>query len=336
VAASSDSSQTLTVVGLFDDEIDAEHALNSLRRAARPSANISVLARDRSAEGESRNHPADVTKAVMDSALSSVSNWLTGLAALMVSDHGTFLAAGPIGVVLAKMKTESKAPSAPDAKEYSDAQIVGNVGLALERFGFNPDEAHYFEQRLNAGSVLIAVTAADKDQVASTLRTFADFSAVFIGQAQTSSEVVADAERWIAHPLGAEAAEVIVADVVVTLRHACSDSRTSPPVSSRCGLPVIDRRGESIGTVDDFLIDSDDDSLVRYLVVGHGGILGLARHRFAVPGELTRFEDDQIRLGVDRNTVHDAPSYDAGLPFSRKDELGVHQHFGTKPYWLEI
>ena len=42
----------------------------------------------------------------MDSALSSVSNWLTILAALMVADDGTFLAAGPIAVVLAKMTVD--------------------------------------------------------------------------------------------------------------------------------------------------------------------------------------------------------------------------------------
>jgi hypothetical protein len=75
-----------------------------------------VLARDRASDQDSKSNPVDVTRAVMDTALSSVSNWLTGLAALMVSDHGTFLAAGPIGVVLARMRTE---PSGGDAKGAS-------------------------------------------------------------------------------------------------------------------------------------------------------------------------------------------------------------------------
>lgn len=328
------ASITLTVVGLFDDEIDAEHALDSLRKAERPSASISVLARDRSGN-ESKNRTIDVTKAVMDSAMSSVSGWLTGLATLMVPDHGTVLAAGPIGGVLAKMKPEPKSASglAPDSE--IESQAAGSIGLAFEQFGFTADEAHYLEQRLAAGSVVIAVTAADQNQVASTLRTFGDFEAVFIGQAETSVELVAEAERWIAHPLSASEPEVIVADLVVTLRRVCSGPRDDATFAAQCGLPVIDESGESPGEIDDILIDASDDGLVRYVIVGHGGILGIARHRYAIPGELCRFESEQVALLVGRDKLDDAPAYDPGTPFSRKDELAAHQYFETKPYWIE-
>jgi hypothetical protein len=183
--------------------------------------------------------------------------------------------------------------------------------------------------------VLIAVTATDEAQVASSRRTFADYNAVFIGQAQTEGHVVEEAERWIAHPLAERAAEVIIADVVVALRHVCSGSRGRGRHSDLCELPVVDRDGAHLGDADDLLIDSVDDSAIRYVVVGHGGILGIARKRYAVPGELLELESDRIRLKLDRTLLLEVPEYDAGTPFSRKDELNVHQFFGTRPYWLE-
>ena len=335
MAESMDGAVTLTVVGLFDDEIDAEQALNALRKASRPSASISVLARDRSVIGESKSHPIDVTRAVMDTAMSSVSNWLTGLAALLVSDHGTFLAAGPIGVVLAKMRSDQPAEEPERAQDSDDTRRVGNVGLAFEKFGFTADESHYLEQRLSAGSVLIAVTAADEEQVVSSRRTFADFSAVFIGQARTSGEVVAEAERWIAHPQAEHASEVIVADVVVALRHACAESNATIAAYQRCGITVVDSSGESLGEADDLLVDSIDESIVRYVVVGHGGLLGIGRNRNAVPCDMIEFDEENIRARVERDRLGGAPDYDPAMPFSRKDELAVHQYFGTEPYWLK-
>lgn len=328
-----DVSSTVTVVGLFDDQIDAEQALTALRKSDRPSSTISVLARDRT--GDEKASSLDVTRAVMDSAMASVSGWLTGLATLMVPDHGTLLAAGPIGTVLAKMKADAVASSESETPSTGTSAPPTGVDLALSAFGFTLEEAHYLEQRLAAGSVLIAVTANDKEQVAATLRTFGDFDAVFVGQAETSNEIVTEAERWIAHPLAPGEAEVIVADVVVTLRHVCTRDQEFESIIVLCGLPLVDERGDSPGDIDDILIDATDDTLVRYVIAGHGGIFGIARHRHAVPGELCRLEEQRVVLLCDASRLDDAPAYDQATPFSRKDELEIHQHFETRPYWLE-
>jgi hypothetical protein len=124
-----------------------------------------------------------------------------------------------------------------------------------------------------------------------------------------------------------------VADVVVTLRHGCTGTRQQL-MPDRCGLPAISADGELIGEIDDLLIDAIDDSILRYVVVGHGGILGIARRRVAIPSDFAQFEAEQVRLRLNRDDLHNAPSFDEATPFSRKDELAVNQYFGNRPYWL--
>lgn len=327
-----DSAQT--VVALFDDQIDAEHALAAMRKTSRAASNVSVLARDRLVNDEPLESPLDVTKAVMDTALAAVSSWLTGLAALMVPNQGKFLAAGPIGVVLAKIRPEVETnESSGAAIDHTHSEPVGSVGLALERFGFRPNEAHYLEQRLAAGSAMIAVTASDHTQVDATLKTFAVYNAVFIGQAETPGDVVAEAEQGLVNPLTARSTEVIVADVVAPLRHTSGDHPIEGLASRLGGVEVVDVIGERIGEVDDVLVDAVDDELIRYLVIGHGGVLGIARRRFAVPAEVFNLKQSPARLRRDRHSLSDAPGYDNSVPFSRKDEEAVHRFFGTRPYW---
>jgi sporulation protein YlmC with PRC-barrel domain len=326
-----------TVVGLFDDEIDAEHALVALRKASVPRTKVSVLALDRRVSGGSADTAIDVTRAVMDTAVSAVSAWLMGLAALMVPNHGNFLAAGPIGVELARIKSEANGFAGGEAHaDRAPITHIGIIGLAFERFGFRPEEAHYMEHRLVAGSTMIAVTTDDSSQVELTLRTFADHNAVFLGQAETPREVVAEAEQWLVNPPTARSAEVIVSDIVVPFRHACGGSHFEGEVSQWCGQKVVDERGDHVGDIDDILVDPNDDSLVRYVIVGHGGVLGIARRRYAVPADAISLDNEPARLNVERWQFADAPAYDPGAPFSRKDEQAVHAYFDTRPYWAEI
>jgi hypothetical protein len=326
-----DSAQT--VVALFDDQIDAEHALAALRKSSQAASNVSVLARDRRVNGEAAESPLDVTKAVMDTALSAMSSWLTGLAALMVPNQGHFLAAGPIGVVLAKIRLDGGASGERTTIEHDHAEPIGSVGLALERFGYRPNEAHYLEQRLAAGSAMIAVTATDQAHVDATLKTFADYNAVFIGQAETPGDVVAEAEQGLVNPLTVRSTEVIVADVVAPLRHVSGDHRITGLASRLHGRDVVDGRGERIGEIDDVLVDAVDDKLIRYLVIGHGGVFGIARRRLAVPADVFNLNESPVRLRRDRHSLTEAPPFDTGVPFSRKDEEDVHRFYGTRPYW---
>src|SRR5215211_7917213 len=80
-----------TVLGLFDDTIDAEQTLVALRREERPAEQVSVLVRDRAADaGSGPERHGEVARAVVANALSTVSGWLLGLAALIVPESGTY------------------------------------------------------------------------------------------------------------------------------------------------------------------------------------------------------------------------------------------------------
>jgi hypothetical protein len=319
-----------TVVALFDDQIDAEMALTSLRKVARSAAHISVLARDRQIEEEERPDSAvDVTRAVVDTAMTTVTGWLTGLAALLVPDQGHFLAAGPIGAVLAKLRPDEVASAPSHSATPASSAPVGSVGLALERFGFRPDEAHYLEQRLAAGSSMIAVTSTERGQIKATLRCFADNGAVFIGQAETPPEVLAEAEQGIVDPLSAASSEVIVADVVAPLEHASDGNPHEVALHDRA---VVDQDGAPLGDIDDALVEGDS-RVLRYLIVGHGGLLGIARRRVAVPAELADLETNPIRIAADQPSFAQAPGYDPEEPFSRKHEQAIYDYFGLRPYW---
>lgn len=321
-----------TVAALFDDRIDAEQALGTLRKAVHAAANVSVLARDH-AVSEAGDSPVDVTRAVMDTALSAVGTWLSGLAALMVPQRGSFLAAGPIGVALARDLPFSSGDSGPTPAPTPEPAHVDSLAVALELFGFRPEEAHYIEERLAAGSAMIAVTTEDRAQIDSSLKTFADFNAVFIGQAQTPAAVLVETEQWLANPLATRSSEIVVADIVAAMTHVCDDKVAHPALAGICGADVYDRDGEHVGQVDDLLADAGDPALLRYAILGHGGVLGIARRRLAVPAAVIAAADRAIRLTVERARLEDAPNFTANTPFSRKDEQTTLAFFDVTPYW---
>lgn len=322
-----------TVAGLFDDQIDAEHALAALRKAAYPPEIVSVLARDR-ANSLSNDSTIDVTRAVMDTALSAMSGWLTRLAALMVPESGTFLAAGPIGAMLVKIKPENRELEVDGSRGDHAGNLTGTVGQTIEHFGFLSEEAYYLENRLAAGSVLIAVTSIDRELVETTLRVFADHDAVYIGQATSSSSVLDEVEHSRVDPPESQSIDVIVADVVVTMRSARTDAEDLAEAFSWCGLDLLDVDGVRIGEIDDVLVDSANNQLLRYLIVAHGGVLGIARRRTAVPASIAQRIDGAVQLGVGQPRLAEAPTFDPSTPFSRKDELAINDYFGVKSYWI--
>jgi hypothetical protein len=70
-------------------------------------------------------------------------------------------------------------------------------------------------------------------------------------------------------------------------------------------------------------------------VVSFGGLLGLGRHRIAVPADQIDLRAAPVRLGVSKDVLHRAPAYEQDVPFSRREEMAVNAYFGTTPYWLK-
>jgi len=335
-----------TVVALFDDGLDAEQAMVALRKGDHRADRVSLLVRDQAGEGPGQAERAGaVARAVVASALEMVGSWLHGLASLIVPERGTFLVAGPIGAALAGISTAADT----DGVEPGGASATGLDADSLQRtlaeFGFASEEAAYLEQRLLAGATLVALTAADEKGLQATRRLLADHDAVHIGAARTDPRFLLAAETLLAAaPEDSSGGDVVVADSVAPLRRV-SDDAGSPEAVALRKRAVVDSEGQQVGDVDDVLFDVVDPDgsegplpakpEVRYLVIGHGGLLGLGRRRFAVPVAIADHSGEPIRLAVAKAILERAPAYDDDAPFSRTEEQAVHLHFGVEPYWQQ-
>jgi hypothetical protein len=326
-----------TVLGIFDDSIDAEQVLIALRRAQRPAEQVSVLVRDRAAEHQGRlSAHGEVARALVANALSAVGGWLLGLAALVLPDHGPMLVAGPIGAALGRAQPLPARGPHPNETQAADPSGSEPDGLhrTLAEFGFAADEASYIANRLGAGSIVVAVTIYDDEQLQPMRQLFADYNAVHIGQSQTGEEIAsAAAELLFRLPQEPHESAVVIADAVTIYRHLCQEPEPVALAAGMCDTPVLDTNGEEAGELEDLLaVNGDDDSpTLCYAVIGFGGVLGLGRHRVAVPAELVDLGEQPPRLLVPREVLRQAPPYDPDIPLSRQEEHAIHAFFGTRP-----
>lgn len=339
-AAHGQSDALETVLGLFDDHIDAEQALIALRKATAHPEQVSLIVRDRAAEdiGALEQGQA-VARVLVATALDAVGGWLQGLASLIVPRHGTFLVAGPIGAALTGSPDPRGASSPPRVEALTDLGAL-KLNLAIQEFGFDADEAEYIEHRLEAGAALIAVTSQDDAAARQSQRLFAENSAVHIGRAQTDKEFATELAALLTQARRSSMdSGIVVADAVAPLLHLCTAMEAdagAPP----CGAPVVDNQGEDLGVVGDILVDPsttgpDGNPIVRYVVVSFGGVFRLGRRHVPIPASLVALEEEPVRLALDRATVEAAPSGGLGQPFSRREEQELCSYFNIPCYWEE-
>jgi hypothetical protein len=252
---------------------------------------------------------------------------------LIVPESGTYLVAGPIGVALAGVRTiESHHRELAGNHEESPGVSLGSLRQILREFGFRSDEASYLQNRLAAGSVLIAVTTSDQAQLRSVRRMFANHSAVHIGQAQTGDLIASEvSELLVAPPEEVESGDVVVTDAVAPLVRLCVSTDRDKPWPEMCGARVVDVFNQDVGEVEDLLADATE---IRYVIVQFGGFVGVGRHRIAVPADQVDLRTYPLRLAVSREVLRRAPEHDPKLPFSRREEMAVNAYFGSIPYWL--
>ena len=85
--------------------------------------------------------------------------------------------------------------------------------------------------------------------------------------------------------------------------------------SQLIGLPITNSKNESLGEIEDIVLDSAN-SHIAYAVVGFGGFLGMGEKYFAMPWRVIeisqRGAEDKPRatLGLDRDTLKAAPGFD--------------------------
>lgn len=339
-----------TIIALFDDIIDAEHALTSLRKSDQPSEGISVILRERVLDPDPNvQYQTVLSRVIASSALDAVGGWLQGLASLILPDRASYLVAGPIGAVLATIKDARPAPATTGSGGFGAEQSSRQLSRALSAFGFSQDESHYLEDRVVAGSPLIAVTSGKPDQLRAAHKTFSNFDAVHVGLARTENSIRETAIRLLATgPDGG--GSVVVADAIAPLRRLTSDGGWRNHSIDLRGRQAVSGNGEPLGTIDDVLFEMrlgrDGEStsrsaadrrgvVIRYVLLSFGGMLGVGKSRVAIPAVLADTSGWQIRIETTRDDVRAAPRFDNLSPLSRQDEVTICTYFDVPLYWLE-
>ncbi len=347
-APAEDSTVMHTVIALFDDIIDAEHALSALRKSEQPSEQISVILRERVLpESTSVRHQTVLSRVVASSALEAVGGWLQGLASLILPDRASYLVAGPIGAVLATIRdARPSGASRQNGEKRTPQDPSRQLALALAAFGFSREESQYLEQRVVAGSPLIGITSADADTLRSAHGAFSTHTAVHLGLARTESSINRAAARLLL--TGPQTGgSVVIADAISPL-HRLSESMSAAllRIDFR-GRDVVSVSGEPLGKVADVIYErripedpatnpaAGSPDIVRYLVIRIGGLRRFARYLVAVPGErVAEVTHSRIVLSVRKRVILEAPRYDELAPMSRQDEVRICTHFDVPQYWI--
>lgn len=99
------------------------------------------------------------------------------------------------------------------------------------------------------------------------------------------------------------------------------------------GRKVKDKDGKDLGTVDDLLID-DNERKVRFLLIEHGGFLGIGETKSFIPVDaISRIGEAEVVINHTRDHVAGAPGYDPALISDRVYHEGIYNYYGYGPYW---
>lgn len=333
-----------TVVALFEDAIDAEHALVALRKANQSASRVSLLVHNRQDAKREADGAVDVARDIVAVALGAVANWLIGLAELIVSDRGRYVVAGPMGAALTGAGQAGGGAVAGDTRVEASGDLTADRLLwVLTEFGLGAQEADYVDNRISAGATLVGITVTDRDELEATRRVFGDHDAVYIAVVATDSGVLEATGALLERvPDLKDDGDVVIADVAARVRPVTDNDALG-------GLRDLDLTfGDGDGTcridrvlVEDITTDADapvgkrrQRVALRYVVISFGGMLGLGRHRVAVPAALVDLTADPPRLNVDRDTLQRAPEYDEDVPLSRTLEEQIFRYFDVTPYWV--
>ena len=110
-----------------------------------------------------------------------------------------------------------------------------------------------------------------------------------------------------------------------------SELRLAQPIDDLRGLTVVDLHLHRVGDVDGLILD-EEHRRARFLVVGSGGILGLARTHRLVPVDAVTRVNDRVQIGASHEQVYRSPEYDPEATPSAVHGA-VYDHYGYLPFW---
>lgn len=107
--------------------------------------------------------------------------------------------------------------------------------------------------------------------------------------------------------------------------------------SSLMNEPVINPQGESLGKVEDYMLDLDK-GCVSYAVLSFGGILGMGDKLFAIPWQAMTVDTDRkaFILDVPKERLENAPGFDKDNwpQYPDQEFMGnVYDYYQVERYW---
>jgi len=151
-----------TVIGVFQNRDDAEHAIDLLRRNGIEGDKIGLVMRDtRKAEAYAESSPhtqeAAAAGATFGGVLGGIAGFLLGIGAFAIPGLGPIIAGGALAATLGGA-----------AIGVASGRLIG----ALIGMGVPENEARYYEERVRGGDILVTVTVPDDR--AANVRTLLD------------------------------------------------------------------------------------------------------------------------------------------------------------------
>lgn len=108
--------------------------------------------------------------------------------------------------------------------------------------------------------------------------------------------------------------------------------------SKMCGNKVINQQNETLGQIDEIVIDVPRGR-IAYAAMSSGGFLGLGERLFAVPWTALRYDAGRECFVMDarKDVFENAPGFDKNswptqTPPDWDDQ--VHRHYGVPLYWM--
>jgi sporulation protein YlmC with PRC-barrel domain len=101
------------------------------------------------------------------------------------------------------------------------------------------------------------------------------------------------------------------------------------------GDKVVNRAGEDLGQVEDFMIDLENGR-IAYAVLSFGGFLGMGNKLFAIPWQALKLElyEHAFILDVNKEILEKAEGFEKGKwPLTCEELSRVYTYYGYQPYW---
>jgi uncharacterized membrane protein len=153
------------VLGVFQERNEAESALRTLEDAEFNPKDISIVMKD---QGEARDIASStgtnvaggaVSGATTGGILGGITGLLIGIGAIAIPGVGALLIGGPLAAALGL--TGAAATTVSGAVT---GVLAGGLVGALMGLGVPEEDAKYYEERIKAGGILLAVPAQDMDE----------------------------------------------------------------------------------------------------------------------------------------------------------------------------